>query len=139
MSSSMGGAGRRRAAHDGAIGVRRRGRADTAAVHLRRRGGGFDVDCAVMAPDVVARALVSGDTRGLIKLVRELGTGRLVGASVLAAGAPDVIQSAVLAIQHGITVEALTRTWAPYLTMAEGFKLAAQSFDRDVTKLSCCT
>jgi mercuric reductase len=100
---------------------------------------GFDVDCTVMPLDVVARALVDGDTRGLIKLVREVGTGRLVGASVLAAGAPDVIQSAVLAIQHGITVDELTRTWAPYLTMAEGFKLAAQSFDKDVTKLSCCT
>jgi mercuric reductase len=50
-----------------------------------------------------------------------------------------VIQSAVLAIQHGLTVDELTRSWAPYLTMAEGVKLAAQSFDRDVTKLSCCT
>jgi mercuric reductase len=100
---------------------------------------GFDVDCTVMPLDVVARALVDGDTRGVIKLVREVGAGRLVGASILGAGAPDVIQNAVLAIQDGITVDALTRTWAPYLTMAEGFKLAAQSFDRDVTKLSCCT
>ena len=100
---------------------------------------GFDVDCTVLSLDPVARALVDGDTRGLFKLVREVGTGRLIGASVLAAGAPDVIQSAVLAIQHGLTVDELTRSWAPYLTMAEGFKLAAQSFDRDVTKLSCCT
>jgi mercuric reductase len=100
---------------------------------------GFDVECTVLPLEPVARALVDGDARGLFKLVREVGTGRLVGASILAAGAPDVIQSAVLAIQHGITVDALTRSWAPYLTMAEGFKLAAQSFDRDVTKLSCCT
>jgi mercuric reductase len=100
---------------------------------------GFDVDCTVLSLDPVARALVDGDTRGLFKLVREVGTGRLIGASILAAGAPDVIQSAVLAIQHGLTVDELTRSWAPYLTMAEGFKLAAQSFDRDVTKLSCCT
>jgi mercuric reductase len=100
---------------------------------------GFDVDCTVLSLDPLARALVDGDTRGLFKLVREIGTGRLIGASIIAAGAPDVIQSAVLAIHHGITVEELTRSWAPYLTMAEGFKLAAQSFDRDVTKLSCCT
>jgi mercuric reductase len=100
---------------------------------------GVDVDCTVLSLDPVARALVDGDTRGLFKLVREVGTGRLIGASIIAAGAPDVIQSAVLAIHHGITVEELTRSWAPYLTMAEGFKLAAQSFDRDVTKLSCCT
>ncbi len=26
----------------------------------------------------------------------------------------------------------------PYLTMAEGFKLAAQSFGKDVKALSCC-
>ena len=26
----------------------------------------------------------------------------------------------------------------PYLTMAEGMKLAAQAFTRDVAKLSCC-
>jgi mercuric reductase len=29
-------------------------------------------------------------------------------------------------------------TWSPYLTMAEGLKLAAQTFTRDVAKLSCC-
>lgn len=28
--------------------------------------------------------------------------------------------------------------WCPYLTMAEGLKLAAQTYTRDVTKLSCC-
>jgi mercuric reductase len=66
------------------------------------------------------------------------GSGRLVGASILAAGAPDVIQSAVLAIDRGITVNELARSWAPYLTMAEGLKLAAQTFERDVATLSCC-
>jgi mercuric reductase len=37
-----------------------------------------------------------------------------------------------------MTVEALAATWAPYLTMVEGLKLAAQTFGRDVAKLSCC-
>jgi mercuric reductase len=107
----------------------------TEAEALRR---GLDVDCSVLELDLVPRALVTGETRGLFKLVREAGSGRLIGASILADGAPDVIQSAVLAIQHGITVDQLATTWAPYLTMAEGLKLAAQSFDRDVTALSCC-
>jgi mercuric reductase len=99
---------------------------------------GLDVDCTVLDLDLVPRALVTGDTRGVFKLVREKGSGRLIGASILAAGAHEVIQSAVLAIQHGITVDQLAATWAPYLTMAEGLKLAAQSFNRDVTALSCC-
>jgi mercuric reductase len=29
-------------------------------------------------------------------------------------------------------------TWSPYLTFAEAFKLAAQTFTRDVSRLSCC-
>jgi mercuric reductase len=37
-----------------------------------------------------------------------------------------------------MTVDQLSSTWAPYLTMAEGLKLAAQTFGRDVAKLSCC-
>jgi len=32
----------------------------------------------------------------------------------------------------------LTDTLAPYLTMAEGLKLAALTFNQDVSKLSCC-
>lgn len=36
-------------------------------------------------------------------------------------------------------VTQVANTWAPYLTMAEALKRAAQTFARDVTKLSCCT
>ncbi|MGH3995805.1 MAG: FAD-dependent oxidoreductase, partial [Pseudonocardiaceae bacterium] len=99
---------------------------------------GFEVETTVLPLDAIPRALVSGDTRGLFKLVAETGSRRLVGASILAAGAPDVIQSAVLAIDRGMTVDELSKTWAPYLAMAEGLKLAAQTFERDVAKLSCC-
>jgi mercuric reductase len=102
------------------------------------RERGFELETTVLPLDAIPRALVSGDTRGLIKLVAEAGSRRLIGASILAAGAPDVIQSAVLAIDRAMTVDELSRTWAPYLAMAEGLKLAAQTFERDVAKLSCC-
>jgi mercuric reductase len=102
------------------------------------REAGFDVETSVLPLDAVPRALVNHDTRGLVKLVAEAGTGRLLGASLLAEGAGDVVQSAVLAIRHGITVSELAATFHPYLTMAEGLKLASQTFSRDVEKLSCC-
>jgi mercuric reductase len=102
------------------------------------RARGFEIETTTLPLDAVPRALVNGDTRGLFKLVAEVPSGRLLGASVLAAGAPDAIQSAVLAIDRGMTVDELSRTWAPYLAMAEGLKLAAQTFERDVAKLSCC-
>jgi mercuric reductase len=37
-----------------------------------------------------------------------------------------------------MTAKDLGETIFPYLTTVEGFKLAAQSFGKDVTKLSCC-
>ena len=99
---------------------------------------GYEVATSVLPLSAVPRALVNHDTAGLVKLVAEAGTGRLLGASVLAEGAGDVIQAAVLAIRHGITTAELAATFHPYLTMAEGLKLAAQTFTRDVEKLSCC-
>jgi mercuric reductase len=102
------------------------------------RADGFEVETSILPLEAIPRALVNGDTRGLFKLVAETGSGRLLGASIIADAAGEVIQSAVLAIKAGMTVEDLASTWAPYLTMAEGFKLAAQTFGRDVAKLSCC-
>jgi mercuric reductase len=37
-----------------------------------------------------------------------------------------------------MTVADLGNMIFPYLTMVEGLKLAAQAFDKDVSKLSCC-
>jgi len=86
----------------------------------------------------VPRALAARDTRGLIKLVAEAASGRLLGAHILAPEGADSIQTAVLAIKHGLTVSDLADTLFPYLTTVEGLKLAAQAFDKDLAKLSCC-
>lgn len=84
------------------------------------------------------RALINRDTRGLIKLVAERDTGRLLGAHVLADGAGEVIATAVYALHNQMSVYDMGELWCPYLTMAEALKLAAQTFTRDITKLSCC-
>jgi mercuric reductase len=49
-----------------------------------------------------------------------------------------MITAGVYAIRSGMTVEDLAVTWAPYLAVSEALRLAAQSFSRDVPKLSCC-
>lgn len=100
--------------------------------------GGYAVETRVLPMDAVPRALVNGDTRGFAKLVADADTGRLLGATVVASNAADVVLAATIAIDRGMTVEELGAVWAPYLTMAESLKLAAQTFRRDVAKLSCC-
>ncbi|MDP3091514.1 MAG: mercury(II) reductase [Nitrospira sp.] len=99
---------------------------------------GLRVQAAVLPLEYVPRALASRNTKGLIKLVAEQETGRLLGAHVLAAEAGEVIQEATLAIRFGLNVQDLADTFHPYLTMVEGLKLAALTFKKDVSKLSCC-
>jgi len=99
---------------------------------------GIKCACRVLPLSAVPRALVNRDTRGFFKIVAEQATGRILGATVVADGAGDVIQAAVYAIRFGLTTDQVASTWSPYLTFAEGFKLAAQTFKRDVSKLSCC-
>ncbi|MEF8794757.1 MAG: mercury(II) reductase [Thiohalorhabdus sp.] len=99
---------------------------------------GWDLDSRSLDLAQVPRALANFDTRGRIKLVADRGSGRLLGAHVAAEGAGEVIQVAALALRQGMTVQALGDELFPYLTMAEGLKLCAQTFTRDVSELSCC-
>jgi mercuric reductase len=99
---------------------------------------GYEVRVTSLDLDHVARAKVERNTQGIIKLVAEKESNRLLGAHVLAPSAGEVVQSATLAIKFGLTIENLTETLFPYLTQVEGLRLAALSFDRDVALLSCC-
>jgi mercuric reductase len=76
--------------------------------------------------------------RGLIKLVTDSDTGKLLGGHILAPEGGDIIQIVTLSIKYGIGIKDITGTLFPYLTLGEGIKLAAQTFDKDPAKLSCC-
>ena len=102
------------------------------------RDRGIDVKTSVLGMEHVPRALAARDTRGLIKLVADKTTDRLVGAHMIAPEAGDSIQTAAMAIKFEMTAADLGHMIFPYLTTVEGLKLAAQAFDKDVSKLSCC-
>lgn len=99
---------------------------------------GIECECRVLPLEHVPRAIVNRDLRGFAKIVAERETGRVVGVTLVAQNAGDAILSAVYAIRAGMTVDDIANSWAPYLTMAESIKLTAQTFSRDVAKLSCC-
>jgi mercuric reductase len=102
------------------------------------RAAGHAVKTSVLPLDAVPRALAARDTRGLIKLVADARTDRLLGGQILAPEGADSIQTLALALKFAMTAKALAETIFPYLTTVEGLKLAAQTFDKDVAKLSCC-
>lgn len=112
--------------------------ASVGLTEAQARAAGHDVRTSVLHLDQVPRAQAARDTRGLIKLVADGRTRKILGAHVLAPEGADSIQTAALAIRHGLTIDAFVDTVFPYLTTVEGLKLAALGFDKDVTKLSCC-
>lgn len=106
------------------------------------QSGGYDVKITTLPLEHVPRALAVRDTRGLIKLVADRNSDRLVGAHILAAEGGEIIQTATLAVkfglEYGFTMANLRDMLFPYLVQVEGLKLAAQTFEKDVAQLSCC-
>ena len=112
-----------------------------AAVGLKEaeaRQMGYDVQVGILPAKEVVRARVNRKADGLFKLVADGRTGRLLGAHIVAEQAGEAIYAATLGVKAGLTVEDLVNSFAPYLTMSEGLRLAALAFSRDVARLSCC-
>jgi len=99
---------------------------------------GFICQCNTIPLSVVPRAGAIRDTRGVIKMVLERPTGRMLGVSMLGVNAGEVIHEAAMALRFGATADDFIDLIHVYPTMAEALKLVAISFTKDVSKLSCC-
>lgn len=108
--------------------------------HSRQQAeaAGHAVMSVALPISAVPRALVNYEQEGTFVLIADEEIGTLLGAQVVADNAGDVIYAATLAVKHGLTISDLAESFAPYLTMAEGLKLGALAFTRDISKLSCC-
>lgn len=104
----------------------------------KARALGHSVQVSTLDMTQLPRALVSGESRGFVKMVAESGSGKLLGVHAVAPFAGELMGEAALAIRFGLTARDLSGTLHPYLTWAESMKLTAQGFNMDVSKLSCC-
>src|SRR3546814_3751080 len=82
----------------------------------RAIAAGYAVRTSTLPLENVPRALAARDTRGLIKLVADGRTRKLLGAHILAPEGADSIQTAAMAIRCGLTIDDLAETIFPYLT-----------------------
>jgi mercuric reductase len=99
---------------------------------------GITCDCNTIPLGVVPRAGAIRDTRGVIKMVLDAPTRRVVGVSMLGVNAGEVIHEAAMALRFGATADDFIDMIHVYPTMAEALKIVAISFTKDVSKLSCC-
>lgn len=99
---------------------------------------GFRCQCNTVPMHVVPRAGAVRDERGIIKMVLEQDTGRVLGVSMVGRDAGEVIHEAAMGLRSGATVHDFIDMVHVYPTMAEALKIVALSFFKDVEKLSCC-
>ena len=99
---------------------------------------GYKVKTSLLDFHWVPRAEVMLDERGLIKMVVEADTLRILGVNIVASNAGDLIHEAVLAVKYKLTAQDLIDTLHVYPTLSEALRICAQGFFKDVTKLSCC-
>src|SRR2546421_5501390 len=99
---------------------------------------GIEGACRTIPMSKVPKAIVIRDTRGLIKMVAESSTGRILGVHILAENGADLIHEAVLAVKYKLTIDDIIDTVHVFPTMTESIKLVATSFRKDIDELSCC-
>jgi mercuric reductase len=95
-------------------------------------------DISIFPLEQVPRSIAAYDTRGFIKLIRDKKTHKLIGARIIAPEGSELLMELNMAVKFGITTEELSSYFHPYLTLSEGIKLAATTFDKNIDNLSCC-
>jgi pyruvate/2-oxoglutarate dehydrogenase complex dihydrolipoamide dehydrogenase (E3) component len=91
---------------------------------------GVDVEVTRHDLSHVDRAIADGETRGFIKVLTKRGSDRVVGVTIVAPQAGELIAEYVLGMTHGIGLRKLMGTIHIYPTNAEINKFAANGWRR---------
>jgi len=105
---------------------------------IQAKENGINFDIALLPLSHVPRSIAAKDTRGFIKLIRNIDNDTLIGARIVTPEGSELLMEISMAIKFGIKVNDLKDLFHPYLTLSEGVKLAAITFGKDIKKLSCC-
>lgn len=99
---------------------------------------GYACDCRVITMGRVPKALTVGDTRGVLKMVADAKTHRVLGVHIVSPIAADMVHAAAYALRGGLTVEDIIDTVHTFPTFSEAMKLAAESYHHEMDRMSCC-
>lgn len=94
--------------------------------------------CRTLEIAQVPKAQAIKETRGLVKMGIHPETQVILGVHMVAPMAADLIHEAALAVKFKLTIDDITDTVHVFPTMSEAIKRVAQSFKRDISKMSCC-
>jgi len=94
------------------------------------RAAGLDVATIIEPFKDVDRAILDGEDEGLAKVHYDRKTGKILGGTIVARHAGEMISELTLAITHGLKMSALAETIHPYPTHAEVLKRIGDLYNR---------
>ncbi len=94
------------------------------------RKQGVEVDTYTQELAEVDRAILDGQDDGFVKIHTKKGTDQIVGATIVAHNAGDMIGEITLALTHGLGLRRIASTIHPYPTQAEAIRKVGDVYNR---------
>ncbi len=91
---------------------------------------GIRVDAFVKSFGLVDRAIADGETEGFVKVLVQRGSDRILGATIVARHAGEMINEISLAMAGGLGLGAIAGVIHPYPTQAEAIRQVADEYNR---------
>ena len=94
------------------------------------KGRGLETRTYTLALSEVDRAVLDGETEGFARVHVDARSGRILGATLVARHAGDMLGEVVLAVTQGLRMDALSQAIAPYPTQGEVWKRLGDAHQR---------
>lgn len=91
---------------------------------------GIEIDTYYIPLNEVDRAIIDGEPEGFVKVHVKKGTDKILGATIVARHAGEIINEITLAITNNLGMKAIAKTIHPYPTQAEAIRKAADAYNR---------
>lgn len=95
-------------------------------------------NCRTISFEAVPKAIIMNRTEGLIHMAVDTKTPKIVGVQILAPNAAELIATGMMIVKNGNTIDDVVNSLPMFPTLSESIKIAALSFTKDISKLSCC-
>ena len=92
---------------------------------LEAAEGGIDYEVTTYGIDDLDRAIAESEDRGIVKILTQPGTDRIIGVTIVGHHAGDIIAEYVLAMKQKVGLNKILGTIHIYPTLAEANKAAA--------------
>lgn len=94
------------------------------------RSQGIEIGIVKVLLNSVDRAIFDGETEGFVKILHQKGSDRILGATIVAAHAGEMISEITAAMVNKVGLNGLSSVIHPYPTQADGIKKAADAYRR---------